>query len=116
FAQRACSFRPLSPQLLNTLGIAQYRMKQYENCVASLKASDQILHDRGKNSDFTNLLFIAMAQHQLGQTAESADMFARAKDCYDDKSVESISFMHEARRLLVPASDLPPVAPPTKAP
>jgi len=99
-ALRACEIAPRSPPLLNTLGIAQYRVQRYQDCVASLEESERIFRESGQPSDFTNVLFIAMAQRQLGHHAEAAAMFSKAKTLYDDKSVENIGFMHEAKRLI----------------
>lgn len=61
-ATRASEQVPTDVNILNTLGVAQYRAGHYEQCVVTLSRA-KVLHSGFEISDWT---FVAMAHHRLG--------------------------------------------------
>jgi hypothetical protein len=82
-----------------TLGAAQYRAGQYKEAVATLTRADQI--NQGIPSD---LAFLAMARHQLGQEGEARDTLARLGEVLKKpewvNDTASQAFLREAEELL----------------
>jgi len=65
---------PVKHALLNTLGAILYRAGQYKEAVARL--NEGIALDKGEAS-MQDFLFLAMAQHRLGETGEARKTLAR---------------------------------------
>ncbi len=66
-AEEACRLSPGSGELLNTLGVAQYRAGQYQKAVETLTASDRAQAGQSGGSHPADLAFLAMAHYSLGQ-------------------------------------------------
>jgi len=63
---------PDNGYMLNTLGVAQYRVGLYSEAVATLTKSDKINSARTKRSLPEDLAFLAMAHFRLGHKEEAA--------------------------------------------
>jgi WD40 repeat protein/serine/threonine protein kinase len=98
-AEAACRLRPDDSNLLNTLGVSQYRLGRYAEALASLTSSSKLHVPRPED-----LAFLAMTYHRLGQPARARDALARLRkrvtelDFADDE--EAQSFLREAADLL----------------
>jgi hypothetical protein len=127
-ARRAVELAPEDGLILNTLGVAQYRMEQYEEALATLKRSDE-LNSRPENprnrdasqgagtstkppeevvSDFGlpgDVAFIAMSLYKLGRAEEAHGALARLQKLMRQarwiKDEESQSFLREAESLIL---------------
>jgi serine/threonine protein kinase/WD40 repeat protein/tetratricopeptide (TPR) repeat protein len=72
-AQRATKLAPNEAMHVNTLGVAQYRNRQYREALATLERS--LALSNGKWDAF-DLFFLAMCHQKLGEPK-------KARDCYD---------------------------------
>src|SRR5262249_25015980 len=79
-AERACRLRPGDGNLLNTLGVAQYRNGSYQEALASLTRSNELNKGRLPH----DLAFSAMAQHRLGRTDAARETLERLKKVVND--------------------------------
>jgi hypothetical protein len=73
---------PLSPEngvFLRTLGVARYRVGQYREAVATLAHADELNAVRFQDSLPSNLAFLALAQHRLGQTETARATLSRLR-------------------------------------
>jgi dipeptidyl aminopeptidase/acylaminoacyl peptidase len=106
-AERACQLEPENGAYLKTLGVAQYRMGQYEKAQATLKRSNEL---RG-NRDPTDLAFLAMTQHRLNRVEEARATLERFREVMQDPKVaaveENLEFLREAESVILNAPDLP---------
>ncbi len=81
-AEAACRLRPGDLNVLNTLGIAQYRAGQYERAVATLLRCDG-LRSRGAGESGTqpaDLAFVTLAQYHLGQLVPARATLQRLRE------------------------------------
>jgi WD40 repeat protein/tetratricopeptide (TPR) repeat protein len=105
-ARKALAQGPGVANYLNTLGVAQYRVGQFAEAVASLEKS-MAIEGEGPH----NLLFLAMARSRLGQVDRARADFGRAMQRWRDLIVsvpELNVFQAEAQALLDgPAPELP---------
>ncbi|MBI3463760.1 MAG: protein kinase, partial [Planctomycetes bacterium] len=79
-AELAAATDPKDYALLNTLGIASYRAGKSESAVRKLTEAIGA-HERGGGA--VDWLFLAMAHHRLGQTAESREWLDKATTWID---------------------------------
>jgi Flp pilus assembly protein TadD len=102
--EEACRLAPATGELLNTLGVAQYRMGDYQAALASLAESDKIQAARLKGSHPADLAFLAMAHHQLDQQAEALACLKRLRETMKQarwaKDEEARAFLQEAEAAL----------------
>jgi tetratricopeptide (TPR) repeat protein len=100
-AEVACRLAPQNGNYLNTLGVAQYRLGQYQEALATLTRSDQL---RSKGSHPADLAFLAMAQHQLGQKEQAQATLARLREAMKNptwaKNAQAQGFLREAETLI----------------
>jgi tetratricopeptide (TPR) repeat protein len=75
-ARAASRLEPDNGNLLNTLGIAQYRAGLVPEALATLTRSNAL--NKGKMPD--DLAFLAMAHQRVGQTTEARAMLDRLRD------------------------------------
>jgi len=106
-AQAADSAEPDNRLILNTLGVAQYRVGKFEEALATLRKSDRLNAEVYGSRIPADVTFIAMSHHQLGQTGEAlADLNAlreiMKQDSFNDDE-ESQSFLREAGALIDPS-------------
>jgi serine/threonine protein kinase len=113
-AHWACKLAPRNRRVLTTLGVAQYRVGEYEEALATLTRSDQ-----RRGSIPANVAFIAMALHRLGRTEESREkleLFQKLVQSPEYASDgEALGFLREAEALIVGAgaSDVESSSPPS---
>jgi len=85
-AEKANDWEPNDPDVLDTLGIAQYRLGSYEKALKTLTKSARILSDAGEESDPWNLAFKAMTLHRTGWEKEAKIALEQLrKFCKDEK-------------------------------
>jgi WD40 repeat protein/serine/threonine protein kinase len=104
YSEEACQLEPESGDFQSTLGVAYYRVGNYEKALDVLSRSDKINAVKDKGSRPTDLAFIAMAHHQLGQTKEAEAKLQllreRMKDPRWAANAQAQGFLHEAEELL----------------
>src|SRR5262249_46585857 len=66
-AEEACRLEPTNALHVNTLGLAQYRLGQYQEALETLARSEKLQATSAGGSLPADLAFRAMAQYQLGQ-------------------------------------------------
>jgi uncharacterized protein HemY len=71
----AAELAPDDPNILNTLGVVQYRGGQYQEAVVTLEKS---LAASGGASDGFDLFFLAMCHARLGEAPRAKDRFEQA--------------------------------------
>jgi Flp pilus assembly protein TadD len=103
-AEAAARLAPGDGTILNTLGVAQYRMGRHADAVATLTQSDKFNAARFKSSIPADLAFLAMAQHQLGRKEQAQATLARLREAMKQlqraNDPESQGFLREAEGLI----------------
>ncbi len=107
-AETACRLAstedPSYPRYVNTLGVAQYRVGQHAEALASLTKADTLLSARSKGGEPSNLAFLALAQHRLSQNDEAQAILARLREVIKlpqwANNKEAQAFLREAEALL----------------
>jgi serine/threonine protein kinase len=66
-AEEACRLEPDNVTYQRTLGLAWYRTRQYTEAAAVLSRCDQLTQTAEHEPHVADLVFLAMAQYQLGQ-------------------------------------------------
>jgi WD40 repeat protein/tetratricopeptide (TPR) repeat protein len=103
-ARAACMLMPDNDTVLNTLGVALYRVGKYDEAIDALARSDQLSTDRGDGSLPHNVAFLAMANHQLGKADNAAKHLESLRTLMKSskwaKDAEAIAFLREAERLI----------------
>jgi WD40 repeat protein len=79
-AQRAHELDPKNASYLTTVGMACYRMANYEDALKALEQAGKLHSTGDSSSDPTWLAFLAMAQHQLGKRDEAKSTFERLRE------------------------------------
>jgi Flp pilus assembly protein TadD len=80
-AEAACRLLPNERGFHSTLGIAQYRLGRYEDAVATLVQADRVHTDNGDGSSSpTDLAFLALARHRLGQMDRARALLNRLRE------------------------------------
>ena len=104
FSEEACQLEPENGDFLNTLGVAYYRVGNYEKGLDVLARSDQINALKDKGSRPTDLAFLAMAHQQLGHAKEAEAKLQllreQMKDPRSAKDAGAQVFLREAEELL----------------
>jgi hypothetical protein len=95
-ATAACRLKPHEGFLLNTLGVAQYRARQYASAEATLARSNSL---QGQKEP-ADLAFLAMAQYQLGRRDLARATLERLRKLLGQSpnlvDAENTGFLHEA--------------------
>jgi tetratricopeptide (TPR) repeat protein len=78
-AEAACLLFPNDANVVNTLGVAYYRVERYKEAVAALEKSLAGYSSKGID-DPSDLYFLAMCHCRLGNAAKARECFERAKD------------------------------------
>jgi hypothetical protein len=116
-AEEACRLMPRDGNYLNTLGVVQYRAKQYDKALATLLQSTQII--RGKESSarspdqvetylpgphYSDLAFLAMCYAQKGQSGEAKKFLQELEKLMESTAWkhndEALSFLAESQKLI----------------
>jgi tetratricopeptide (TPR) repeat protein len=104
YSEEACQLEPENGNLLNTLGVASYRVGNYEKALDVLSRSDKINALRDEVTGPANLAFLAMTHQQLGHAQEAGAKLQllreRMKDSRWAHDAEAHGFLHEAEELL----------------
>jgi len=104
YSEEACQLEQKNAIYLNTLGVAYYRVGNYEKALGILQRSDQINKTQFHGSVPGNLAFLAMTQQQLGHAKEAQAEFQRLRDQLKDprwaRHAEAQDFLREAEALL----------------
>ena len=108
--QQACRIRPNQSYLLNTLGIAYYRVGQYQQAVEALRKADTLdsFGYSPNGSHPADLAFLAMSQFQLGQRPQARETLSQLQKLMQDsrwaKHAESQAFLREVESLVGPST------------
>jgi tetratricopeptide (TPR) repeat protein len=104
YSEEACRLQPEDGSFLTTLGVAYYRVGNYEKALDVLARSDQINALRDKGSGPADLAFLAMTHQQLGHAKEAEAKLQllreRMKDPRSAQAAEAQGFLREAEELL----------------
>jgi WD40 repeat protein/serine/threonine protein kinase len=102
-AEAAVQVAPKDGNILNTLGVAQYRVGRYADALATLTESE-VLNATKENSIPADLAFLAMAQHHLGKKNGAKTTLDRLRKVMKQarwaRDPESVSFLREAEDLI----------------
>jgi WD40 repeat protein/tRNA A-37 threonylcarbamoyl transferase component Bud32 len=109
-AEAAVRLAPEHGVLLNTLGIAQYRLGRHADALATLTKSEK-LNVIPEGSHPADLAFLAMTQHQLGKKDEAKATLGRLREVMTSpnwvQNTEAVDFLREAEELIEGASKKP---------
>jgi tetratricopeptide (TPR) repeat protein len=104
YSEEACQLQPEDGNFLATLGMAYYRVGNYEKALDVLARSDKINALKDKGSRPTDLAFLAMAHQQLGHPKEAEAKLQllreRMKDPRWERDTQAQGFLREAEELL----------------
>jgi Tfp pilus assembly protein PilF len=78
-AEAASKLAPTNGDLLNTLGVAQYRAGHYREAVATLTQSDRINSAGARGPQPADLAFLALAHHRLGEPDQARSALGRLR-------------------------------------
>jgi tetratricopeptide (TPR) repeat protein len=111
-AETAVRLAPQDRYILNTLGVAQYRVGRYTDALTTLTRSEK-LRVTGIGSFPHDLAFLAMTQHQLGKKDEAKATLGRLREVMKQPiramNFESVDFLREAEELIAgKAKDMGP--------
>jgi WD40 repeat protein len=99
------------PNILNTWGVALYRVGRYQEAIQQLEKSDQVYVKRKIGSHPANLAFLAMAYHHIGENEKAFKKLQLLREAMKQgpwsNSAELRGFDREAEALLVPAAATP---------
>jgi WD40 repeat protein/tRNA A-37 threonylcarbamoyl transferase component Bud32 len=97
------TYRMPDSYILNTLGVAQFRVGSFEAALGTLTFADQLNIARTKSSLPADLAFIAMSQQKLGQSAEARSTLSRLRASLmqqKDVTEDDRNFLREAEQLI----------------
>ena len=104
YSEEACQLEPENGDFLNTLGVAYYRVGNYEKALDVLSRSDKINTVKDNGSRPTDLAFLAMAHQQLGHAKETEAKLQRLREQMKDPrwapNAQAQGFLREAEELL----------------
>jgi serine/threonine protein kinase/tetratricopeptide (TPR) repeat protein len=98
-ATKAVELDTLNPSFLHTLGVAQYRMGNWQESIVALRKSREVRN----GGDSYEWFFTAMSEWQLGNHAAARKWYQKAldwMDAHDPNSEELIRFRAEAEELI----------------
>jgi tetratricopeptide (TPR) repeat protein len=105
WAQTACRLAPDSGACLTTLGIAQYRLGQHAEALATLTRAERLNQPNAGDLP-ADLAFLAMAHHRLGHQAEAHSALDRLRALMKSPprsaTEEALVFLVEAEALFAP--------------
>jgi Flp pilus assembly protein TadD len=103
-AEEACRLKPDDGDIVNTLGVAQYRVGQFAKAVETLSRSDKLNAAQNKGSIPGDLAFLAMAYNRLGQKEKAQEVFVRLQEIMKQpahaKDRQSQDIFREAEKLM----------------
>ena len=99
-AETACSLIPNHGSLLNTLGVAQYRLGMFEAAIRSLTQADQINRASQPGSNPADFAFLSMAENRLGRRDQARAALVRMRVTMSEPEWDHTNRFH------VPLADL----------
>jgi len=103
-AAKATRMEPNDCGMLNTLGIAQYRLGAYQDALMTLSRADKMRTDANQPSTVEDWAFIAMSLHKLGRVDEAKVSLERLGTFLQEERFldyeEAKAFLGEAERLI----------------
>ena len=98
-AKAACAILPDSSGLLNTLGVAFYRVGEFENSLTTLAEADRL--NRGTRNRAADLLVMAMCYGTLGRNQTATELLKEARTLMGDSQEGELGgFAREAGQLI----------------
>jgi tetratricopeptide (TPR) repeat protein len=117
YSEEACQLEPQNGSFLNTLGVAYYRVGNFEKALEILARSNKINAIKENGSRPTDLAFLALAHQQLGHRKEAQATLQLLRERMTDprwaQDVGAAVFVREAEELL--AKPQPPTGKLTSA-
>ena len=98
-ATKASQLQPMGSQILNTLGVAQYRAENWQDAIHTLLKSEELAPN---NRTGFNAFFLAMAYWHLNQMEDARKWFDRAVAWMENNKhgAELLRFRAEATELM----------------
>ena len=105
WARQACEMNRRNANLLNTLGVAQYRIGDYQAAEKTLQQAMTLRPDSDSNKDSAwDHVFLAMTWQQLGKSQQAQRALEQVRDLISlhqlERNRELQAFMREAQRLI----------------
>ena len=105
WARQACEMNRRNANLLNTLGVAQYRIGDYQAAKKTLQQAMALRPDSDSNKDSAwDHVFLAMTWQQLGKSQQAQRALEQVRDLISlhqlERNRELQAFMREAQRLI----------------
>jgi Flp pilus assembly protein TadD len=101
-AEAAVRRAPRDGNILNTLGVAHYRLGDYAKALETLQQSEKLLRKQGTHP--ANLAFLAMAHQQLGHKEQAQATLGRLRELMKQpgwaNNAEAQGFLREAEELI----------------
>ena len=109
-ARKAIELQPENANHWNNLGVAQYRVGQWQSAVEAFQKADALI---GGTGDRAHRFFLAMAYWKLGNQTQAHEAYSQAVNWLKEKKFdgggEQRRFRDEAEQLLgITASPIPP--------
>jgi Tfp pilus assembly protein PilF len=102
-AEVAVRLAPGNAPILNTLGVAQYRVGRYADALATLTKSEK-LNATQEGPHPADLAFLTMVRHRLGQKDEAKATLDRLRKVLKQEgwveNPEAVGFLREAEELI----------------
>ncbi len=103
-AEAARWLAPENGSILNTLGVAQYRVGKYKDATVTLTQSGKINKAGPRGLQPADLVFLAMAHFQLGQKDKAAENLNKLRETMKRpqwaRNAEARPFLREAEELI----------------
>jgi WD40 repeat protein/serine/threonine protein kinase len=101
YSQEACQLAPGNGPALNLVGIAYYRLGNYEQALATLRRAHQMIEAHFRDSSPSNLAFLAMTQKHIGHAEEAQAELERLRVRMEGRhEADAEGFLREAEMLL----------------
>jgi eukaryotic-like serine/threonine-protein kinase len=102
-AESASQLIPQSGLFLITLGVAQYRVGRYGEAADTLTKAEESRQNLPTGPRFTDLTFLALSRHRLGQTVEARAALGRLRELVKRpeqvNSAQAQAFLREAEAI-----------------
>jgi tetratricopeptide (TPR) repeat protein len=108
YAEAAVALQSENGNLVNTLGVAQYRAGRYEEALANLERSLALNADPTKGPHPIDLVFLAMTSHRLGRDGAARDYLEKFRQRIRGAALRNApndelrDFSKEAEELIAP--------------
>jgi hypothetical protein len=103
-AEKAARLSPKNGDMINTLGVSQYRAGRYADALATLTRSQQMNAGPDSASHVADLAFLAMTEERLGHHSQAVTYLGRLREELKKpahaKNTEDRDFLREAEALI----------------